>query len=49
MAKKKAGRPKVTNKVKVVSIYLTDTEKAKIIKKYGKISDAVRKEILPKC
>lgn len=51
MSKKKngAGRPKVKDKVKVVSAYLKDSEKAKIEKKYGNITTAIREEVLPEC
>ena len=51
MNKKKngAGRPKIADKVKVVSAYLKDSEKKKVIKKYGSVTDAIRVEVLPKC
>jgi hypothetical protein len=45
----KPGRPKVKDKVRVVSAYLTDDQKKKILKKYGKLTDAIKIEILPKC
>lgn len=52
MAKKKsAGRPakKSADKVKVVSAYLTTTEKNKVVKKYGSLTKSIRTEVLPKC
>jgi hypothetical protein len=45
----KAGRPKKVNKVKVRSAYLTDTDNTKIVKKFGSITDALKKVVLPKC
>lgn len=51
MSKKKngAGRPKIKDKVKVVSAYLKDSEKSRIEKKYDNITEAIRVEVLPKC
>jgi len=51
MNKKKngAGRPKIADKVKVVSAYLKDSEKKRIQKKYENITNAIRLEVLPKC
>lgn len=45
----KVGRPKKKDKVKNVSAYLTDTEKKKVVKKYGGVTEALRIEVLPKC
>lgn len=47
--KGKAGRPRVKNKVKMMSAYLTETEQAQIKRKYGNLTLAARKEVLPKC
>lgn len=47
--KKKAGRPKVKDKVKVVSAYLTVSENTKVVRKYKSITKAIRQEVLPKC
>lgn len=49
--KSTVGRPELpeNEKKKGVAAYLTDVEKARIIKKYGNLTDAVRVEILPKC
>lgn len=47
--KKKAGRPKKKDKVKVVSAYLTISEQNKIERKHGNITKALRNEVLPKC
>ena len=47
--KKKPGRPKVINKVKVVSAYLTVSDQNKVNKKYGNLTEAVKAEVLPKC
>ncbi len=51
MNKKKsaAGRPKIADKVKVVSAYLKDSERKRVVKKYGSVTDAIRMEVLPKC
>jgi hypothetical protein len=50
VAKMRAGRKKVDpeKKVKNHSTYLTDAEGKIIAKKYGSITQAVRKEILSK-
>lgn len=45
--KKKAGRPKKKDKVKVISAYLKESEQAAINKKYGNITEALRQEVLP--
>jgi hypothetical protein len=47
--KKKVGRPKKTNKVKLVPLYLNDEDKARVFRKYGNATIAVKKVILPKC
>lgn len=52
MAKKKAvGRPKkkVADKVKLVAAYLTPGQEMTVNKKYGNITKAIHKEVLPKC
>lgn len=52
MIKKKApGRPKKkeSDKVKVVSAYLTGLEQRAIETKYDNISNALRVVVLPKC
>lgn len=49
MATKKIGRPKVKDKVKVVSAYLTESEKKRVEKRYQNITKALRAEVLPKC
>lgn len=49
MATKKRGRPKVKDKVKVVSAYLTDSEAKKVVRRYESITKAIRLEVLPKC
>lgn len=46
---KKPGRPKSSDKVRVVSAYLKDSEKKRINNKYGSITDALRIVVLPKC
>lgn len=49
--KKLAGRPKKkdSEKVKVVSAYLTGSEQKKIETKYENITTALRTVVLPKC
>jgi hypothetical protein len=49
--KSPVGRPKKTEeeKVKPAFAYITGPEQARINKKYGNITQAVRLEILPKC
>jgi len=49
LKKVKAGRPKITDKVKVVSAYLKESEQKKINRKYGNVTEALRAEVLPKC
>lgn len=50
MATKKAvGRPKKTNKVKLVPLYLTDADKGRILKRFENATEAVKKLVLPKC
>ena len=36
-------------KVKVKHVYITDNQELKIIKKYGSLTEAVRKKIVPAC
>jgi len=47
--KGKPGRPKVKDKVKVRSAYLTDTENKSIVSKFGSITKAIRANVLPVC
>lgn len=47
--KRKPGRPKSKDKVKVVSAYLKESEQQTINNRYGNITIALRKEVLPKC
>jgi len=49
--KRKVGRPrkKDSEKVRVVSAYLTEVQEKKINKKYKNITEALREEVLPKC
>ena len=49
--KKTAGRPKKkeSEKVTMMSAYLTGLEKKKVLKKYETLTEAVRQEVLPKC
>jgi len=49
MAKKKAGRPKVNDKVKVKYVYLTDSQEKKIIRKFNSLTKAVKERVLPEC
>lgn len=45
----KPGRPKVKDKVRVVSAYLTDSQKKAVLKKYENLTEAIKIEVLPKC
>lgn len=49
MAKKKPGRPEVTDKKKTEYVYLRPTEKKKILKKYKTLTIAVTEAVLPQC
>lgn len=49
MAEVKKGRPSLDDPRKLVSVYLTSKERKAIEKKYGSLSIAVRKLVLPKC
>lgn len=47
--KRKAGRPKVADKVKVISAYLTESEQRRVERKFGNLSKAVRAKVLTEC
>ncbi len=49
--KKKVGRPKksASERTRSVNAYITGDERARIENKYGNITKALRKAVLPKC
>lgn len=48
--KRGRGRPtKGTDKVKLVPLYLKDSDKKKVCKKFGNATNAVKTLVLPKC
>lgn len=47
--KRKPGRPKVKDKVKCFFVYLSNSDKIKIVKKYKSLTNALKLEALPKC
>jgi len=50
MNTKRRGRKPIpaTERVKVCSVYLNDTDKKAIIKYYGSITNSIKTEVLPK-
>jgi len=46
--KKRGRKPLGDEKLILISVYLKKEEKQKIVEKYGSVTNAVRKEILPK-
>lgn len=47
--RRKPGRPRVKDKVKLVSIYLKTSDRLRIESKFGRVQDALTKVVLPLC
>lgn len=50
MTQKKRGRKpmKPSEKIKVCSVYLRDSDKKAIITRYGTLTNSIKQEVLPK-